>query len=257
MKIRSLVIALVIVLALSGCSPQRRSVEAFESAPMPTLNLPEHNSENAGPLVVTPTKVALGKEIEVKLEDLKPDEISGLGIALLDPAGAKISTITPVQAAQKVAVPADGKPGLYKIWLASSTFAPNTGINLVVVDVYDAVRPALRNPDPLKIVETYFTALNQKDFVLAWQALSTELSSAGRTAWMRGLEPTVESIRINKTTPQQGFKATDETYRCVVELEIKTRAKGMSLSTTSRTTRHVLLRKESGGWRIDRITALP
>lgn len=258
MKTKSLLILLLIAVTLSGCSIQPTSLQAFDGALMPTLEPPRQTAEKAGPLLVTPTSVALGKEIEVKIEDVKPEEMSGLGIALLDPSGARVSTVTPVQGAQTLAVPADGKPGAYKVWLARSTFAANTGINLVVVDVYDAVPPTLRNPDPLKVVEAYLNAVTQKNNTLAWQALSSGLSSAGRSGWLRGFEATVDGIRSYKINPQQiPLKETDKSYRCSVDLEIKTRAKGILLGATSRTTRHFTLAKESGGWRIDRISLLP
>ncbi len=253
-----LVIYLVMIVSLAGCTVQPKDAQAFEAVPRPSLEWPQDHVIKSGPLVVGPTRVALGEEIEVKIEDVKPEAMAGLGIALLDPTGARISAITPVQPTQAMTVPADGKPGAYKVWLAKSTFAANTGINLVVLDVYDGVPQVLRNPDPLRVVDVYLNAISQKDYALAWQALSSRSSTSGRAAWASGFEAIAQSIRIIKISPQSiPLKETDQSYRCSADLEIKTRAKGLSLGRTIRTTRHFTMTKESGGWRIDRISMLP
>ena len=68
----------------------------------------------------------------------------------------------------------------------------------------------------------------------------------------------MEGIRSYKINPQQiPLLETDKSYRCSVDLEIKTRATGIRLGATSRTVRHFTLTKESGGWRIDRIAMMP
>ena len=159
-------LALVLIFASNALFVHPREVVNDSTALLQMLQReqPNRDVKRQGALLVTPTRVALGEEVEVVVED-----ISGRSRALvmIDSMGETLDIRRDPLGTQVFSIPENGSAGDYRFWLAWADLQAQSGLGVISVEVYDPIPGNLRHADPLQVAYTFVGAVQQLDSVLA------------------------------------------------------------------------------------------
>ena len=180
-SVLKVLLALVLVFASNAFFVHPREVVNDSTALLQMLQREQHQRDvkRQGALLVTPTRVALGEDVEVVVED-----ISGRtrALVMIDSFGETLDVRHDPLGSQVFTIPENGNAGDYRFWLAWADLQAQSGLGVISVEVYDPIPGNLRHAEPLVVAQTFVSAVQQLDSVLAGTCFVPDFF-AGTDGW--------------------------------------------------------------------------